>query len=78
MDTYLLATWNGQRGWRWMFAAEIVFAAAFFLLMFFVPESPRWLVKYGRDAEAEAILARVGGETYAKAEVARRESHAGQ
>ncbi len=70
MDTYLLATWNGQRGWRWMFAAEIVFAAAFFLLMFFVPESPRWLVKYGRNTEAEAILARVGGPAYAKAEVA--------
>ena len=69
MDTYLLATWNGQHGWRWMFAAEIVFAVAFFLLMFLVPESPRWLVKYGRDAEATAILARVGGQPYAKREV---------
>ncbi len=69
MDTYLLATWNGQRGWRWMFAAEVIFAAAFFLLMFVVPESPRWLVKYGRNSEAEAILARVGGAAYGKAEV---------
>ncbi len=69
MDTYLLATWNGQRGWRWMFAAEIIFAAAFFLFMFFVPESPRWLVKYGRDAEATAILARVGGKAYAESAV---------
>ncbi len=69
MDTYLLATWNGQHGWRWMFAAEIIFAGAFFVFMFFVPESPRWLIKYGRDAEAEAILARVGGDAYAKAEV---------
>jgi len=70
MDTYLLATWNGQRGWRWMFAAEVVFSLAFFALMFFVPESPRWLVKYGCDAEAESILARVGGKAYAQAEVA--------
>lgn len=69
MDTYLLATWNGQHGWRWMFAAEVLFAAAFFLLMFFVPESPRWLIKYGRDSEAEAILARVGGAAYGRAEL---------
>jgi SP family sugar porter-like MFS transporter len=53
-----------------MFAAEIVFALAFFALMFFVPESPRWLIKYGRDAQALSVLARVGGETYAEAELA--------
>ena len=60
MDTYLLATWNGQRGWRWMFGAETGFAIGFFLLMFFVPESPRWLIKYGRDAEATHVLAARG------------------
>jgi len=38
--------------------------------MFFVPESPRWLVKYGRDDQARRVLARVGGERYAEAEVA--------
>ncbi len=70
MDTYLLATWNGQRGWRWMFGAETGFAIGFFLLMFFVPESPRWLIKYGRDAEATHVLARVGGADYAAAELA--------
>jgi MFS family permease len=70
MDTYLLATWNGQRGWRWMFGAETGFAIGFFLLMFFVPESPRWLIKYGRDAEAMQVLARVGGSDYAAAELA--------
>jgi len=70
MDVYLRSTWNGQRGWRWMFGAETFLAAAFFLLMFVVPESPRWLVKFGRDAEAETILARIGGTRYGKAEVA--------
>lgn len=59
-------SWNGQYGWRWMFGAEIVPALAFFLLMFFVPESPRWLVKWGKDALAEKILGWVGGTEYAQ------------
>ena len=67
---FLRASWNGQYGWRWMFGAETVPAFLFFLLMWLVPESPRWLVKYGRDAEAGRILGRVGGEAYARAEVA--------
>jgi len=66
----ILATWNGQYGWRWMFGAETVPAFAFFVLMFFVPESPRWLVKNGKAASAEKILAKVGGDEYAKFEVA--------
>jgi SP family arabinose:H+ symporter-like MFS transporter len=62
---FILASWNGQSGWRWMFAAETVPAFLFFLLMFFVPESPRWLLKYGRDKQAAGILARLGGAGYA-------------
>jgi len=63
-------SWNGQVGWRWMFGAETVPAFLFFLLMWLMPESPRWLVKYGRADEARRTLARVGGEAYAEAEVA--------
>ncbi|GAH84978.1 unnamed protein product, partial [marine sediment metagenome] len=62
--------WNGLSGWRWMFGAETVPAFLFFLLMFFVPESPRWLVKYGRNEQAEKILSRIGGAEYGKAAVA--------
>jgi SP family sugar porter-like MFS transporter len=61
----ILASWNGQTGWRWMFGAEAVPAFLFFLLMFLIPESPRWLVKNGREAEAAKILARVGGTGFA-------------
>jgi SP family arabinose:H+ symporter-like MFS transporter len=67
---FILNSWNGQTGWRWMFGAETVPATAFFLLMFFVPESPRWLTKYGRDKEALSILSRVGGKEHAEAELA--------
>ena len=61
----ILASWNGQAGWRWMFGAETFPAALFFLLMAFVPESPRWLVKNGRAAAAEKVLARIGGPAFA-------------
>jgi sugar porter (SP) family MFS transporter len=66
---YILSSWNGQYGWRWMFGAETIPAFLFFLLMFFVPESPRWLLKYGRTSQAARILERLGGERYAAAEV---------
>jgi SP family arabinose:H+ symporter-like MFS transporter len=66
---YILASWNGQSGWRWMFGAEMVPASLFFLLMFFVPESPRWLLKYGKDKQASDTLRRVGGDEYADFEI---------
>jgi MFS family permease len=69
MTTYLRPTWNSQRGWRWMFGAETVPAFLFFLLMFFMPESPRWLVKKGRTEQAERILTAFGGSEYARFEV---------
>jgi SP family arabinose:H+ symporter-like MFS transporter len=62
---YILDSWNGQYGWRWMFGAETIPASMFFLLMFFVPESPRWLLKYGRDEQASRILSRLCGAKYA-------------
>ena len=62
---YILSSWNGQYGWRWMFGVETIPAFLFFLLMFFVPESPRWLLKYGRDEQAAKILSRLGGAKYA-------------
>ena len=67
---FIRESWNGQYGWRWMFGAETIPASLFFFLMFFIPESPRWLAKYGRDEEAVNILARVGGENHAQEELA--------
>jgi len=61
----ILNSWNGQTGWRWMFGAETVPAFLFFLFMFFVPKSPRWLVKNAQDERARRILAKIGGDTYA-------------
>jgi sugar porter (SP) family MFS transporter len=65
-----LATWNVQSGWRWMFAACAVPSLLFFVSALFVPESPRWLAKAGRHAEASAVLTRIGGAAYAGAALA--------
>lgn len=46
--------------WRWMFGVEAFPAALFFLLLFFIPYSPRWLAKQGRHEEARAVLERLG------------------
>ncbi len=68
-DSEILASWNGQWGWRWMFWAEIIPSGLFFILMFFVPESPRWLVQNGYDDKAGKILEKIGGIEYAKIEL---------
>jgi len=65
-----IASWNERRGWRWMFGSEAVPASLLLLLMFFVPESPRWLTKRQRRPEALAILTRIGGSEHARAELA--------
>jgi MFS transporter, SP family, arabinose:H+ symporter len=56
--------------WRGMFGAGMIPAALFFVLLFFVPESPRWLVKAGRNDRAAAILARIGGKEAAARQMA--------
>ncbi len=61
----ILNSWNGQTGWRWMFWAESIPAGLFFILMFFVPESPRWLAKTENKKRVLQILARIGGDSYA-------------
>ncbi|MBN2578968.1 MAG: sugar porter family MFS transporter [Pirellulales bacterium] len=61
----IAASWPGQIGWRWMFAVTAAPAMLFFLGMFFVPETPRWLIKSGRTDQAKNILAKLGGSRYA-------------
>lgn len=61
----IVESWNGQTGWRWMFGVELVPAVIFLVLMFFVPESPRWLVKAGKADRARAMLQRIGSAEYA-------------
>lgn len=66
----ILNSWNGQSGWRWMFYACTVPAMLFFMLMWLVPESPRWMAKDpDRQPKALKILSKIGGEAFARAEM---------
>jgi MFS transporter, SP family, arabinose:H+ symporter len=66
----IMSSWNGQTGWRWMFYACSIPAGLFFILMWFVPESPRWLAKKSENhKKAISILAKIGGNDYAVEEL---------
>jgi sugar porter (SP) family MFS transporter len=65
-----LLSFGGPSSWRWMFASAAVPSVAFLVALLFVPESPRFLVETGREAEAAAVLERVGGRAQAVAELA--------
>ena len=69
VEENILASWNGQMGWRWMFWAEGVLSVLFFAMIFFIPESPRWLATRMKYERAENIIARIGGIEYAKKEI---------
>ena len=58
-----------ENNWRWMFATGIIPSVLFFVGLFFIPESPRWLYKAGRKEESLKVLSRIGGEPLAKVEI---------
>lgn len=60
------SAWCTEVGWRYMFVSEAVPALLFFLLLFCVPETPRYLVMTGRDRQALGVLQRINGEERAE------------
>lgn len=60
----ILQSWNGQLGWRWMFGVTAIPSILFFVAMFAVPESPRWLARKGARERAQRVLSRIGGTAY--------------
>jgi SP family sugar porter-like MFS transporter len=64
--------WAGNMsayGWRWMFLAGAVPAGLFLTMSFFLPESPRWLIKSGKPVKAEKVLKRIGNGEFARTEL---------
>jgi sugar porter (SP) family MFS transporter len=64
--SYLANYWIVQNiehdPWRWMLGVQAIPASIFFILAWFIPFSPRWLVSKGRLDEAVAVLRKVASE----------------
>ncbi len=60
------AEWINATGWSWMFGSETIPAVLFLILLFFVPESPRFLVLKKKENEALALLKRINPATAEK------------
>jgi MFS transporter, SP family, sugar:H+ symporter len=61
--------WAGFETWQWMFWMEIFPAAIFLACLFFIPESPRYLVAAGKEDEAKDVLTSLSGAVDAEAKV---------
>lgn len=62
-----------DNNWRWMFATGLLPSIVFFVGLFFIPESPRWLIKAGFKEKARMVLERIGGTKFAGSELAQIE-----
>ena len=55
--------------WRGMLGMETLPALLFFAVIFFIPESPRWLAMKGKEGKAWNVLSKIGGDDYAGQEL---------
>ena len=75
--------WLNTIGWRYMFLSGAIPAAAFLLLLFFVPETPRYLMLKGNEPGARAVLAKLttaeeGEQEIAEIRASLSEHHSGR
>jgi SP family arabinose:H+ symporter-like MFS transporter len=61
--------WNISTGWRYMFGSGVIPSVVFLIMLFFVPESPRWLASKERWSEANYILTKINGAEKAQQEL---------
>jgi len=63
LSNYAIASWlGGPEDWRWMFGVSGIPAFLFLVLLFTIPQSPRWLATQNRAEEAHGVLTLIGAE----------------
>lgn len=68
----------GAQQWRWMFAMAVIPAAAFGIGLFFIPDSPRWLIGRGHVDRARAVLKKIRAPDEVEGELTRIQKSAAQ
>ena len=69
-SNYFLVNMEGE-SWRWMLGVEAITAFIYFVSLWTVPKSPRWLIlKLNKEDAARKIMAKIGGEEYAETTLA--------
>jgi sugar porter (SP) family MFS transporter len=74
LTNYLFNQLQLADAWRWMLGVMVVPAVLFSLLLFAIPESPRWLILENNEEAAKPILQRLGELNIAAAVSSIRES----
>lgn len=77
LSNYLFNEWNNsaadlftdQTVWRWMLGVEIIPALFYFIMLFLVPRSPRWLFLKNKTSEAEKVLYTIHGKVIGSQEL---------
>lgn len=69
-SNFWLKGYGGADNWRWMMGVMIIPSAILLLMLFFIPESPRWLVKKQRNRQAYVILEKISGPESVKKDLA--------
>jgi len=64
-SNYIISQIVVHDAWRWMLGVESIPAIIFFVLVMFIPDSPRWLVIKGRSRQAGEILKKIGSSNVA-------------
>ena len=62
LSNYFLMKYLGPGAWRWMLGVQALPALIFFVLVFLIPESPRWLVGHDRLEQARGVLQKLQAE----------------
>lgn len=59
-SNYIIAQIFANDAWRWMLGVAFIPSLLFLIMVIFIPNSPRWLVKQGRNDEAKQVLVSIG------------------